>query len=72
MDRPKIKDLKKIYRTFDGFFLSGDAILGSYVCMWESPRANRIVKSLRKRGYICIYDNQGLGGRWYIKNGEPK
>lgn len=68
MDRPKIKDLKKRYK-FDGFFLSGDAILGTYVSMWESKRANQIVKSLRKRGYVCIYQKFSPNyAYWCIKN----
>lgn len=64
-NRPKIKDLKKIYK-YDGFFLTGDAILGNYVCMWEDKKSNKIVKSLRKRGYLCIYDKTDFGGSWRI------
>lgn len=45
--RPKIKDLKARY-NYDGFFLSGDGVLGSYVAMSENKRANEIVRSLRK------------------------
>ena len=68
MDRPKIKDLKERYK-FDGFFLSGDGVLGSYVCMWESPKANRIVGYLRRRGYLCIYQKFSPGNaHWCIKN----
>lgn len=68
MDRPKIKDLEKIYR-WKGFFLSGDGVLGCYVCMWESKKANQIVKSLRKRGYLCIYQKFSPNNAyWCIKN----
>lgn len=70
MDRPKIKDLKKRYK-FDGFFLSSDGILGTYVCVWESKRANQIVKLLRKRGYVCIYQKFSPNhAYWCIKNKE--
>lgn len=58
-NRPKIKDLKKIYK-YDGFFLTGDAILGNYVCMWEDKKSNKIVKSLRKRGYYVFMIKQIL------------
>jgi len=66
VDRPKIKDLKAHYK-WDGFFLHSDGVLGTCVCMWESRRANQIVRGLRKRGFICIYENHGLGGVWSIK-----
>lgn len=69
MDRPKIKDLKARYH-YDGFFLSSDGTLGSYVCMFENSRSNRIVGYLRKRGFIVGYWNHGLGGIWWIKNGD--
>ena len=67
MDRPKIKDLVKIYK-YNGFFLHTNGILGTCVCMWENKRANQIIQRLRKKGYICIYENHGLGGVWSIKN----
>lgn len=46
VDRPKIKDLKAHYK-WDGFFLHSDGVLGTCVCMWESRRANQIVRGLR-------------------------
>lgn len=64
--RPKIKDLKARYH-YDGFFLSGDGILGSYVAMPENKRTNQIVHSLRRRGYICIYTKTDFGAYWYIQ-----
>ena len=71
MDRPKVKDLKARYH-YDGFFLSGDGVLGSYVCMFENPRSNRIAGYLRRRGFIVGYENHGLGGVWWIKNGDKR
>lgn len=67
MDRPKIKDLKKRYK-FNGFFLHSDGILGTRVCLREGKRENQIIRALRRRGYICICENHGLGGVWSIKN----
>ena len=64
--RPKIKDLKARYH-YDGFFLSGDGILGSYVAMSENKRTNQIVRSLRRRGYICIYTKTDFGAYWYVQ-----
>lgn len=64
--RPKIKDLKARYH-YDGFFLSGDGMLGSYVAMPENKRTNQIVRSLRRRGYICIYTKTDFGAYWYIQ-----
>ena len=66
MDRHKIKDLKNHY-NWDGFFLHTDAMLGTCVCMWDGKRARQIVRGLRRRGYLCIYNDQGLGGTWSIK-----
>ena len=68
-NRPKIKDLKAHYK-YDGFFLSGDGILGSYIAMSENKRANEIVRSLRKRGYLCMYQKTDFGAYWYIKTKE--
>lgn len=67
--RPKIKDLKTRY-NYDGFFLSGDGVLGSYVAMKENKRANEIVCSLRKRGYLCMYQKTDFGAYWYILTKE--
>lgn len=68
-NRPKIKDLKTRY-NYDGFFLSGDGVLGSYVAMKENKRANEIVRSLRKRGYVCMYMKTDFGAYWYIQTKE--
>ena len=67
--RPRIKDLKARYH-YDGFFLTGNGIMGSHVAMSDCPRARQIAYSLRRRGYFVWYDDCGLGGYWLIKNGD--
>lgn len=62
-NRPKIKDLKRIY-NYDGFYLHGDGILGNCVCMNESPRSSRIAASLRRRGYLVIHESVENNGLW--------
>lgn len=68
-NRPKIKDLKAYY-NYDGFFLSGDGMLGSYIVIYENKQTKKIVKSLRRRGYLCIYVKTDFGNSWYIQTKE--
>lgn len=70
-NRPKIKDLKAYY-NYDGFFLSGDGIIGSYIAIKENKRGNQIVRSLRRRGYVCIYSKTDFGNYWYIQTKDEK
>lgn len=67
--RPKIKDLKARYH-YNGFFLSGDGVIGSYIAMHDCPRARQIAGCLRRRGFFVWYEDTGLGGYWLIKNGD--
>lgn len=71
MERPLIKDLRKQYH-YNGFFLHSDGIVGTCVCMWENKRSNQIVRMLRKRGMVCMYENNGLGGTWKIQYKQRK
>lgn len=62
-NRPKIKDLKKHY-NYDGFFLHSDGILGCCVCFDKDERSGKIVRSLRRRGYMVIPEK--LSGLWEV------
>ena len=63
-NRPKIKDLKRIYNC-KYFYLHGDGILGNCVCINDDvPKVKKIVASLRRRGYLVIYESVENNGLW--------
>lgn len=71
-NRPKIKDLKEYYGC-DAFYLHTDAVLGCCVCFDKDKRSERIVNSLRRRGYIVIPERlSGLWEVYYIKTKDER